>query len=320
MIKVPTKNEIILTRAFVFVMSSIFIMYLLFSSKGELYQAVEESNSRFLFNYFALVIITFSLYILTWKNPGFVLSNSNDKNNLQPIHQQETNELDRFEIVSSTDTSKNDCEQNHVSILNENKNLSANQLRFCEKCKIWQPLRSKHCKICDRCVRRYDHHCTLIGNCVGERNHFIFTTYLCFKSILSIWTINMLSNCFTSEKTLELWFKNNFILLILFAIILFATLFILILAIIHVFLSTKNSTTWEMEKRNRITYLKDLPSDFNPFYYGVFKNLKFFIIMTWRKIDWVPYTYKEKLKKDREKSNFEKKCDLFCENDYYSCC
>lgn len=49
---------------------------------------------------------------------------------------------------------------------------------FCVTCSIKKPLRSKHCKTCDRCVGKFDHHCPWINNCVGFHNHRSFMVYL----------------------------------------------------------------------------------------------------------------------------------------------
>lgn len=49
---------------------------------------------------------------------------------------------------------------------------------FCVDCLLRRPLRSKHCKICQRCVARHDHHCPWVSNCIGIRNHRNFITYI----------------------------------------------------------------------------------------------------------------------------------------------
>src|SRR3990167_7634014 len=49
---------------------------------------------------------------------------------------------------------------------------------FCRHCGIVQPYRSRHCKICQCCVAKFDHHCFWIGGCVGELNHGRFITML----------------------------------------------------------------------------------------------------------------------------------------------
>ena len=45
---------------------------------------------------------------------------------------------------------------------------------FCFACGIFQPPKTKHCKLCDWCVRGFDHHCAWMNTCVGHRNHRVF--------------------------------------------------------------------------------------------------------------------------------------------------
>ncbi|KAG6103730.1 palmitoyltransferase akr1 [Claviceps sp. LM219 group G6] len=49
---------------------------------------------------------------------------------------------------------------------------------FCVTCMIRTPLRSKHCRRCQRCVAKHDHHCPWVYNCIGINNHRHFFLYL----------------------------------------------------------------------------------------------------------------------------------------------
>ncbi|KAJ7574094.1 ankyrin [Mycena floridula] len=49
---------------------------------------------------------------------------------------------------------------------------------FCIPCLSRKALRSKHCRICDKCVARHDHHCPWIWNCVGVGNHRQFVLFV----------------------------------------------------------------------------------------------------------------------------------------------
>lgn len=49
---------------------------------------------------------------------------------------------------------------------------------FCVNCMVRKPLRSKHCKRCERCVAKSDHHCPWVNNCVANNNHRHFVLYV----------------------------------------------------------------------------------------------------------------------------------------------
>ena len=48
---------------------------------------------------------------------------------------------------------------------------------YCSCCKMLYPKTSKkiiHCNICQICIQGHDHHCGVIGKCVGKINMIIF--------------------------------------------------------------------------------------------------------------------------------------------------
>jgi hypothetical protein len=47
-------------------------------------------------------------------------------------------------------------------------------------------LRSKHCRSCDKCVAKMDHHCYWINNCVGSNNHREFMGLLMLMCIMHL--------------------------------------------------------------------------------------------------------------------------------------
>ncbi|KAG7219196.1 hypothetical protein INR49_006289 [Caranx melampygus] len=56
---------------------------------------------------------------------------------------------------------------------------------------VKQPMRAKHCQTCKHCVRRFDHHCPWIENCVGERNHRWFVVYLLVQLLALLWALHI---------------------------------------------------------------------------------------------------------------------------------
>ncbi|CAH8322953.1 unnamed protein product [Eruca vesicaria subsp. sativa] len=140
----------------------------------------------------------------------------------------------------------------------------------CGYCHVEQPPRAKHCHDCDRCVLQFDHHCVWLGTCVGQKNHSKFWWYICEESALCMWTliiyIDYLSN------VAKPWWKNAIIILLLIILVI-SLIFVLLLLLFHSYLILTNQSTYELVRRKRIPYMRNIPERVHPFSRGIKRNL-----------------------------------------------
>lgn len=61
-------------------------------------------------------------------------------------------------------------------------------VHYCHSCRAPKPLRSKHCRTCDRCVAQFDHHCPWLGACIGLRNRVQFYLFVS-ALVLDLWAL-----------------------------------------------------------------------------------------------------------------------------------
>ncbi|XP_025899029.1 palmitoyltransferase ZDHHC3-like [Nothoprocta perdicaria] len=61
----------------------------------------------------------------------------------------------------------------------------------CNRCETYRPPRAHHCRVCHRCVRRMDHHCPWINNCVGELNQKYFIQFLFYTGLASVYAAGL---------------------------------------------------------------------------------------------------------------------------------
>jgi len=98
------------------------------------------------------------------------------------------------------DSTKIEVNETYKNVKEENGEVFFVERRYCIICNIEQPIRSKHCRTCNKCVARYDHHCPWIGRlyirgnsnemkgtCIGEKNHQLFYWFIVFQVIELGW-------------------------------------------------------------------------------------------------------------------------------------
>ncbi|XP_029624463.1 palmitoyltransferase ZDHHC7-like [Salmo trutta] len=59
----------------------------------------------------------------------------------------------------------------------------------CPKCCSIKPQRAHHCSICKRCIRKMDHHCPWVNNCVGEKNQRFFVLFTMYIALVSVYAL-----------------------------------------------------------------------------------------------------------------------------------
>lgn len=132
-----------------------------------------------------------------------------------------------------------------------NSTQCGQELRWCKICRIYQPLRTKHCADCNRCVRTHDHHCPWLGNCVGENNRVLFFWFLLFQVVeLAVFFCEGLQGIDVFQPSISLTLG-------LLTIAVFFFMLVCLLGF-HSFLIWSDITTWEYLSWQRITYLQDL--------------------------------------------------------------
>jgi hypothetical protein len=83
----------------------------------------------------------------TFSNPGIIPNNSLEKQSIE----------------------------NHFFAKNDYKLIISRgyffRYKYCKTCLIIRPPGSSHCRICNVCIEKYDHHCPWVGNCIGINNY-----------------------------------------------------------------------------------------------------------------------------------------------------
>ena len=172
----------------------------------------------------------------------------------------------------------------------------------CKHCKIMElPLRSFHCPTCQRCIRTYDHHSKLIGNCIGENNHFVYILFLFSQSVtFTLGIIGLIKRYFIQQ-----YFVKVLIVAYISIISLVVSVFV-VAFILHLYLLFTNQTSYEIFYKENCPYLRIFKQErmkiytergieikdelsYRPFDGGIKKNLGyafFKLFNTYDKMKW----------------------------------
>eukprot|EP00438_Fugacium_kawagutii_P026642 Skav208633 [mRNA] locus=scaffold3433:180186:180728:- [translate_table: standard] len=146
-----------------------------------------------------------------------------------------------------------------------------------------QPLRTKHCRECGRCVRTHDHHCPWLGACVGEGNRVYFFWFLVLQWFELV-AFTLESCAFFAQDGLSpgTWLFRAPLLVIGTLVKCLLLMMVTCLVCFHSYLALANITTWESISWYNISYLKRLnPDDGSPFSRSIPMNLALYCCSCW---------------------------------------
>jgi len=303
-----------IVKARIFYTTIILCIILAFLSfENLLKKSIKEGNYSYCISYFTLILVSFWLFNIAGTNPGY--ADSTPKQNAQtrdieletsivaadrPAHSLEINvnpqTESRMPLLSPQQNNIELRNSDHQSNgQNNNSSRSLNfvpEQKYCEVCRIIQPYRTRHCIFCEKCVCKFDHHCALIGGCVGELNHRKFWIFLLSQTILQLWTYAIANSGinFIYAKTVDLvdndgnpidyleednYTRLDYYIYLLIAFVIFiSTIFTGALLLFHTMLILTNQTTWEFTRKTTLSYLRMYPRSFHPFSKGGFENIK----------------------------------------------
>jgi len=122
---------------------------------------------------------------------------------------------------------------------------STGERRHCKWCGKYKPDRCHHCRVCQTCILKMDHHCPWIYNCVGHRNYkffFLLLFYTVLDLHLIVWTMVPSVNSSLMDDTT---FGTMFFLLFGETLACFLAFFLTSFFIFHVWLTSNAMTTIE---------------------------------------------------------------------------
>lgn len=243
---------------------------LLFAFNSELRQAAIHTR-WYIAAYLGLLIIALCQYLfVASSNPGYVMEEL--RKDLEAETQTKISIVDSTSVERREENSVSKGKRGGTNVVSFSEYRSNSSDGFCSICNVHKPLRAKHCYDCNKCVLKFDHHCHWLGTCVGYMNHRKFWWYAVLETPLCVWTCALYCNAFTESKTSYTWLQNGLVVALLIFLML-CIIFLVALILFHSYLILTNQTTYEIIRRGRLDYMRNVPRNVKPFSRGYVKNI-----------------------------------------------
>lgn len=111
----------------------------------------------------------FLMFRLAYSDPGYI----------KPGYMEDTDVSAGKTVSGATgNMTLRDMESNQRESIWENVDGVPMERKWCAPCNMHRPVRAAHCYICGLCCYDHDHHCSVIGVCVGRRRVEMFAAFV----------------------------------------------------------------------------------------------------------------------------------------------
>lgn len=145
--------------------------------------------------------------------------------------------------------------------------------RHCKWCLVYKPDRCHHCRICNTCVLKMDHHCPWIMNCVGFNNHKFFFLLVVY-AVLCCWfmTFTMMDTVHASLVK-DIPPANRFLLVLGVTLTITMGVFMGMFLVFHIWLMLRGMSTIEFCEKSAIGFSKFSAMGGLTYDRGIYKNV-----------------------------------------------
>lgn len=132
-------------------------------------------------------------------------------------------------------------------------------VRYCQECAILKPDRTHHCKVCNKCILKMDHHCPWLHNCMSFSNYKYYILFLAYGALYCVLFLTLLPielyHYYMGAKLLDESLLYHYTVLSISAVIFLAILSALFFY--HIYLVLNNRTTLEAFRAPFFSYGQD---------------------------------------------------------------
>ncbi|VDK68820.1 unnamed protein product [Litomosoides sigmodontis] len=109
-----------------------------------------------------------------------------------PISRKRFSRFNKNRFPKFPSDSESNSTDTDMELIGEENKFVGKDWTICTRCESYRPPRAHHCRICRRCIRKMDHHCPWVNNCVGEYNQKYFLQFLLYVGLSSGYALSLI--------------------------------------------------------------------------------------------------------------------------------